>query len=303
MIVRGSILSVALLVCASVLSSCVIPGDEGGADGVISKVNAALNAGDCTAAITEIEPLYNSAGTSDQVRRLRASAHGCRAGLGFYEKIETLANADLSSFGPWREITLMFPSSSTDGKAESSFYASDALQSWIKKGVVVFNPYRLSFDPYNPGSMRAQDLVLDANIYLVLTSLATIGTLHNRYGRPDILGAPTASLPWSTLSAVDQEGCGYVSAVLTLSDALTEVGSSITQLGNLNTQIQSLTSAYDAACSAGCTACGLSCSTCPKSLRHRTACDRTLPGTVDIEACAAAGLVANFMNSNLVGWR
>ncbi|MBU6374941.1 MAG: hypothetical protein KGQ59_02995, partial [Bdellovibrionales bacterium] len=140
MVYCRSWLSVALGTLVLLLSACVIPGDEGGAAGTISKVNAALNSGDCTSAITEIEPLYNSSGSTDQVRRLRASAHGCRTGIGFYEKIEALASADLATFGPWREITLLFPSTAADGKAESSFYATDALQSWLKKGVVVFNP-------------------------------------------------------------------------------------------------------------------------------------------------------------------
>ncbi|MBU6375323.1 MAG: hypothetical protein KGQ59_04965, partial [Bdellovibrionales bacterium] len=117
---------------------------------------------------------------------------------------------------------------------------------------------------------------------------------------PDALGAPGGDLPWGTLAGVDQEGCGYASALLNLSDSLNEVGASITQLNNLNAQVQGLSGAFDSACQTGCTACGLTCTSCPKTLRHRSSCDRDLPTANDLEACAAAGLVA-FMNT--VGWQ
>ncbi len=290
------------------LSACQVPGDSpgnvaSGKAGAITLINRSLNSGDCSSAITRVEALYNSPESDHQVRRLRAASHGCRAGLGFFEKLEALANADLMTNGPWRELTLMFPSSLGDNRAESTFFASDALQAWLEPDVVVFNPYRLSFDPYNPGSLRTADLQLDANIYLVLVSMATIGTLHNRYGAPNGVGAPTTTLPWSTLSRMDEEGCGYVSAILNLKDSLLEVGASISQLSNSLTSIVTASMGFDAACQAGCAACGLSCSACPATLRHRSVCTRDLPTTLDVEACAAAGLVANVMNDVTVGWR
>ena len=262
-----------------------------------------LNAGDCASAITEVEKLYQSSSSDDQVRRLRASAHGCRVGLGFLQKIEDLASSDLATNGPWRAITQLFPSSDGDNRVESSFFATDALQAWLKPGVVVFDPYRLSWDPFNPGSMRVTDLTLDSNIYLVLASMATIGTLHNRHGAPDGVGAPTQALPWVSISRMDKEGCGYVSAILTMNDALAEVGTTISQLSNLTTAMGVAATGFDAACQMGCTACGLVCSSCPTTLRHRSSCDRALPTTVDLEGCAAAGLVSNFMNNAVVGWR
>lgn len=289
------------------LSACVIPGDEPGdlasKAATISRVNAALNAGDCSSAIQEVEGLYNSAASDDEVRRLRASAHGCRFGLGFLEKIEDLASADLATHGPWRAITLLFPSAAGDNRAESSFFATDALQAWLKPDVVVMNPLRIDLDPYNPGSMRVADHTVDANIYLVLTSMATIGTLHNRYGAPNALGAPTRALPWSGLQRVDQEGCGYVSAILMMNEALTEVGAEVSQLSGLVSAMAVASAGFNNACRAGCTACGISCTVCPPTLRHRSACDRALTTTKDLEACAAAGLVNSFMNNAVVGWR
>lgn len=300
---RGSLL--VAIATAAALSACQLPGDEATSErqSIIAKVNAALNSGDCSTAIIEVEKLYRSAASNDEIRRLRASAHGCRTGLGFFEKLEELVNADLSTNGPWRAITLMFPSTAGDQKMESAFFATDALQAWIRPEVVVFDPYRLTFDPFNPGSLRAADLELDANIYLLLTSMATIGTLHHRHGDPDANGAPQDSLPWDSLSAVDTEGCGYVSALLNMSDSLGEIASSISQLSGVSSAVSSATAGFDAACQAGCAACGLSCSGCPDVLRHRSACDRATPATAQIEACAAAGLVGNVMNNALVGWR
>lgn len=288
------------------LSACEIPGDSpggSGKSGTITRINRALNSGDCSTAIMGVESLYQSPESDDEVRRLRAAAHGCRTGLGFFEKLDALANSDLITNGPWRAITLLFPSTTGDNRVESSFFASDALQAWLKPDVVVFNPYRLNFDPYNPGSLRAADLELDSNIYLVLISMATIGTLHQRYGAPDALGAPTKTLPWSTLARVDEEGCGYASALLNLVDSLTQVGSSVSQMSNIVTSMVTASAGFDAACQAGCTACGLSCTGCPSTLRHRSMCSRTLPSTADVEACAAAGLVGNIMNDITVGWR
>jgi hypothetical protein len=296
------------LLLLSALPACQIPGDAStgtgsGKSGMITAINRALNSGDCSTAITRVETLYNSADSDDQIRRLRAASHGCRTGLGFFEKLDALANADLMNNGPWRAITLAFPSILGDNKVESSFFASDALQSWLKPDVVVFNPYRLTFDPYNPGSLRAADLELDSNIYLVMISMATIGTLHNRYGAPNAVGAPTKTLPWSTLARMDEEGCGYVSAILNMKDALVEVGDAVSQMSNVLSSVLVASLGFDAACQAGCTACGLSCSGCPATLRHRSVCSRTLPSTVDVEACAAAGLVGNVMNNVTVGWR
>ena len=67
-----------------ILSSCAAPREDPltavGKQSIIYKVNAALTAGDCTSAIISIEPLYNSPSSDDEVRRLRASAHACKAG-------------------------------------------------------------------------------------------------------------------------------------------------------------------------------------------------------------------------------
>ncbi|MEN9722413.1 MAG: hypothetical protein RJB38_399 [Pseudomonadota bacterium] len=297
-------ISVAVAVASFWFSGCLVPGDgSADASGAISKINSALNAGDCSTAIIESEKVYHSSATSNEIRRLRAAAHGCRTGIGFFERLNELAQADLTTAGPWRAITLMFPSVATDNKAESAFFASDALLAWLKNDVVVFDPFRLLSDPYNPGSLKMADLTTDANIYLVLISMATIGTLHQRYGNPDALGAPQQTLPWSTLSAIDDVGCGYASALLTLSDSLAQVGASVSQLSGITTAMTVASAGFDVGCQAGCTACGVSCSSCPSVLRHRSVCSRATPTTVDVEACAAAGLIGNVMNSALVGWR
>lgn len=275
-----------------------------GKQSIIYKVNAALTAGDCTSAIIGIEPLYNSSSSDDEVRRLRASAHACKAGINFFPLIGNLATGSFSGNGLWRTITQLFPASASDGKTQASFYATDALMSWLKPGTVVSSTLRISDDPYNLGSKSYLDRTDDSNLYLALVSMATIGTLHNAYGAPNGSYAPTQALPWTTLAAMDEEGCGYASSLLNLVDSLAAVGASYTQLSGVSSAVSAVASGFDAACDQGCqNLCpSLSCNgKCPATLRHRTACNRATAATEDLDACAAAGLVS-LMNSPL-GWQ
>lgn len=291
---------------------CAVPREDPstavGKQSIIYKVNAALTAGDCTAAIIGIEPLYNSASSDDQVRRLRASAHACKAGISFFQLIGDLATGSFTGGGLWRTITQLFPASAMDGKTQSSFYATDALMAWLKPGTVISSNAKISTDPFNIGSRSYLDRTGDSNLYLSLVSMATIGTLHNAYGAPDGSYAPTTALPWTTLAAVDEEGCGYAAALLNLMDSLAAIGASYTQLSGVTSAVTAAASGYDAMCDQGCqnlcptlNAAGGCTGKCPATLRDRSACNRTTPATEDWDACAAAGLVT-LMNSPL-GWQ
>ncbi len=308
-----------LRACSTLLSGfilayagCAAPREDPltavGKQSIIYKVNAALTAGDCTSAIIGIEPLYNSASSDDEVRRLRASAHACKAGINFFPLIGNLATGSFSGAGLWRTITQLFPSSALDGKTQASFYAADALMAWINPGTVISSSVKISRDPYNVGSCSYLDRPSEANLYLVLVSMATIGTLHNIHGAPDGSFAPTNPLPWSVLAALDEDGCGYASAVLSLIDSLTSVGASYTQLSGVSSAISTFSSGIGLACQVACqnlcptlNAMGGCPATCPAGLRDRHACDRSTPATEDLEACAAVGIV-NLMNDPVVGW-
>lgn len=278
---------------------------------ILYKVNSALTNGDCDAAILGIESLYNSGGTDNQVRRLRASAHACKAGINFFPLITNLAAGSFSGSGLWRTITLLFPSTGTDGKTQASFYSTDALQAWLKTGTILSSLYKISGDPYNPGSVLVGDRTDDSNLYLSLVSMATIGTLHNTYGNPDpVTGAPggASPLPWTSLAKMDEEGCGYASALLNLSDSLNSIGTTYTQLSGVSTAVGLVAAGFDAACDAACQvycptlqAAGGCTGKCPKTLRHRGACDRATPGTENVNACSAIGLVG-LLNDPTAGW-
>ncbi len=299
-----------LLVSASLwlgLGACSVPTDDPattvGKQSIIFQVNAALTAGECDDAITLIEPLYNSENTDNEVRRLRASAHSCKAGINFFPLIADLAVGSFGGNGLWRTITQLFPSSAGDGKAEASYFATDALLSWLNPGVVVWPPYDINSSTENPGSITVSDRTNASNLYLSLVSMSTIGTLHNRYGDPNGSYAPQQALPWTTLAAMDETGCAYAAALLNLSDALDSVGSAYTALSSISTAVSLVSAGFDAACDLGCTnLCpSLTCNGCPDTLRHYTACERATPTTQDADACAAAGLVT-LMNSP-AGWQ
>jgi len=284
-----------------VLSGCAAPRedplDPAGKAGLIFKANAALTVGDCDTAIIAVEKIYNSSASDNQVRRLRAAAHGCRAGITYFTTLTDLATAmggvtlpadpsdpaQLQTFvtSLMGVFTGLFPDGT--GKMESSFLATDALQAWIEPGVSVLTPYRVVTDPYNFGSLRATDHPFDANLYLVLVSLASIGTTYDRY-------ESGGHLPWTTMATMADDGCGYVSAWLNLKDAVDATSTTVTQLSDLKSALDLMP--FDAACQAGCTAEGLTCTTCPSTLRSRDACTPATVGASDIEAAAAGGVIS-----------
>jgi hypothetical protein len=134
--------------------------------------------------------------------------------------------------------------------------------------------------------------------------MATIGTLHNRYGAPNGSYAPTQVLPWTTLSAMDEVGCAYASAVINLTESLNAVGASYPVLSPISTAVALIGAGLDAACDAACTALcpTVTCNGCPDTLRHYSACDRATPTTQQVDACAAVGVV-QLMTAGPLRWQ
>ncbi len=273
---------------------------EYGRQAIYYSVNQVLNKGDCTSAIEMIEPVYNSEYSEDQTRELRAAAHACRAGVDFFGLIGDLASADMSDL--FQLFAVLFPSgastnpalTATDAKAESAWYAADALMAWLKPGMVIPESYRVSSDENNLGSMLSSMRDDEANFHMVFVSMATLGVLNNQFGEPDVDSLQGADLPWSlqagfaaTDAVMNEIGCSYASAILNLGDSLTAVAASANgKLDSVKTAFETLALGFDAACEAACTVCGISCTTCPATLRHRGVC--TTPEAI----CSAAALVS-----------
>jgi hypothetical protein len=295
-----------LLLLSSVLASCAAiredPSSSAGKQAILFKVNSALTRGDCATAIAGIEPLYNSPYSDDEVRRLRASAHACHAGINFFSFIGELASGTFAANTLWSTITKPFAQTAgTAARVQSSFYSTDALLAMLTPGAVIASVNRIEEDPYNLGSSAIGDHPDEAQLYLVLTSMATIGTVHTKLGANASTGAPSSptSFTWTSLASVDQEACGYASSVLMLFDSLGAVGSSYSQLSSVASTAATVSATMGAVCQLACqtycptlSAAGLCTSSCPSTLRHRTSCDRLTPTTEDLEACGALGVIS-----------
>jgi hypothetical protein len=157
-------------------------------------------------------------------------------------------------------------------------------------------------------------------MFLVMTSMAQIGALQNRYSAPDpsnysktqVLGY-TAAAPdgWAKAVNVNAEGCTYASSILNMLDSIHEVGNQLE--GKRGEAFKLIGTAFGAvmnlACELGCqgaggyaTGCALpagSCNPCPLELRNRNSCTAVV---TEKASCAAAG-IAHFINTDaILGW-
>lgn len=280
----------------------------------MEEVNLSLTAGECNKAIELIEDLYNSSYTDNEVRMLRASAHGCVAGISFFPLVGYLSTRNIVGSEFWMAMTEYFPSvSQTDLKAESGWYATDALQAVLDTGIV--EPVDLQINPgtNNVGTQVASHRIKDSNGYLMFVSMSTIGAIQNRYGNPTNEYKKLTPLPWSTKAAMAETGCSYASAIVNLLDGIDET-QTIMQ-GSLKNTMEQISSTFgeliDTACGYGCagltydgavgadaecTYSASECNPCPLKLRTRTSCADDAKS-----ACAAAGIV-RFINLHPFGW-
>jgi hypothetical protein len=318
----SAILVSALLVgCGEPKVDCNTP--EGRA-AIIDSVNTALSSSDCTTAIENIEAAYSSGCSNNEIRLARASAYGCAANINFFKLLGDLSTEGISSGGLWKTFAKLFHSSTQDSRAEAGWYASDALMAVLESGIVLAPTNKLSFDGNNIASTRTTDRTDVANLYLMLTSMATLGASQNRYSAPDlstysptqVLGYTTAKpTGWASAANMTLEGCAYASSVLNLFDTMTEISGILPT--SLSSSVSSVSGTYSAAldlvCEAGCagtgvyaaTGCALpagTCTPCPTSLRHRSAC--ALGGSVtDPANCAAAGIAIMINTDATLGWQ
>lgn len=296
------------------LSSCSAPSydacDAAGKAAAIDAVNGHLSNGDCDSAVEVIEPLYENDCVDNDIRLARAASHACSAGVDFLSLVDrvTELDVDTSQGVIWETLAQLFPSSDSDDRVESSWLSTDALLAMVKGGTVVSSSNTMGTSP-NEGSLKRTDREDDANAYLLFVSMATIGTMSNRYGNPNANYKKTTDLPWTTADSMTEEGCAYAGAVVNLFDSVESLLSNVS--GTIKTTLEEINSIPpDIQCEYGCrgrnttdtaaaegvtvsASCNATCdSACPKALRDRTSCMASSQAK-----CAAAGLI-RYLNGN-----
>jgi hypothetical protein len=293
-----------------------------GKQAILDSVTLKLTSGDCSGAVAQLTPLYNSVNTDNDVRSLMASVDGCAAGMNFFKFLGDIAlkGSALASGGIFGFAAVEFPSVFTDDRAEAAQAAEDALESIYDPGTVVLLSEEFNTKTFNPGVYNVNSRLNTANAYLFFISLAAIGSIETRYNTPTSTGSPSTSppVPWTSATAVTADGCAYGSAIVNFADSLGVLAGALPgDLGTTIAGIQSVfqTAIYDA-CNAGCTGslivggvpvpsnsgCSLSaCANCPMTLRDRTSCTAT---NTDPNSCAVAGIVNVLVNSGTaLGWQ
>jgi len=287
---------------------------EEGRAAIMDAVNNALTRGDCATAIRLIEPLYESQYTSNNVRLLRASAHGCNAGIDYLSVLTSLASETLTNGGVWTVAAKYFPYIDLSG-LDSGWQASDALMASIEGSKYVPNDYRFNTSTYNYGSLDYTTRTSSSNNYLFFVSLSIMGRSQTRWGAPDSNHEKTQDLPWITSAAMTKEGVAYAGAVVNFIDSFDAViGSATSSIkDSLSTIKTAHKAAVGAACLNGCTNTALTGCTltateclesggnfCPMELRYRE--NFSISGVASTEnpaVCAAAGVV-NMINTDAI---
>ncbi len=273
---------------------------------VVEQVNIVLSSGDCASALAQIDPIYQSINSGNDVRLAEAGTYGCFATINLLNILTDLQNfsGNLAGSGFWEFLVQEFPSTASDRIPQSAMDGTDALLAAIKPGTVLLPQYIDKTDTNNVKSFLPSDRVDDANSYLTFVSMALMGSLQSRYGLPTSNHHKSQTLPWTSSTAVTTDGCAFASAVLNFNDGLKFIiDASPPAIAKFYTTIKNaLTAGLDPACAAGCSNpldCNDSslCSGCPISLRNRNACTSL---NTDANSCAASGLV-NFVNSAWTG--
>ena len=335
----------ALSAAGLLLSACTVPryavGTAEGKDAIMDAVNLALTQGACTSAVTQIEPLYASPQTDNQVRALRASAHGCFLGINFFGLLNDIATRPLTGTSFWTTTAALFYSNDLtllDKRIAAGAAATDALMAMVLPGAFVPASQQVDHDGdgLNVGTIIPADRTLDSSMYLIMTSMATISALQNRYSQTDPttfkqvqpLGyTPARTAGWAVpTNFVTEEGCEFAAAILNFVDSNDQIvaanpgGNFAGALGAMNSGLKLL---LTDACNAGChamaagtgsvtgidfsaTTCALGADTCnddtsrpcPLTLRDRSRCTAL---ATDRNTCAAAG-IAIMVNDDTVGW-
>jgi hypothetical protein len=240
---------VPLLATSCGLSATPSDSSDQGKQAILDDVNIYLDTGNCSSALIEVLPLYNSANSDNNVRYSIASVYGCFAGVNFFQFVLNLATAGVTSSPSvlWEFLAKQYPSTDpvinpADKKVESAGFGMDALMAMVSPGQVLIPADLFNVGTNNPGSLLDTDRTGDANLYLLFLAMASVGASENRAGA-NANGTPTNTgtpLPWvtSSTSGMSTEGCEYASAMVNLADALStapttgQLGTTLTSLDN-----------------------------------------------------------------------
>ncbi|MBL7714003.1 MAG: hypothetical protein JNL01_00960 [Bdellovibrionales bacterium] len=327
------------------LAGCAIPGNDIGTElgrqNILESTHKALTNGECALAINLIEPLYNSVHSNDAVRMAYAAAHGCNAGINFFQLLDVFVATPPVGTAFWTTMAENFYHTDLnflDQRVESTRRATYALFSVIGYGIVVPLANQVNWSSFNPGSLLAVDRSPDSNLYNVLISAARIGALQNRYSAPDTttwnktqvvgytVGNPNG---WQDATLTADHGCQFASAFLNFIDSVDQIA--VNPGGSSGAAIATVTAAIKPvigeACNYGCqgNAAGVIGSAPPEVIDFSgTGCafaDNICAGTASVpcpqalrdatactglvtdrNSCAAAG-IARFVNMHTtLGW-
>ena len=322
-----------ILASGFVAVGCGIPHLDGstqeGKAAVLDAVHSALTNGNCSKAISLIEPVYNSVYSDNEVRLARASAFACAAGVdNFFQLAANMAtNPYQSTPGQgsflFRTAAKLFnlPGLSFtdyDDRLATAQQAMEALTTVIREGVFVRGSNAYLTTTPNTGSYLATDRTDDSNLYMMMVSLSAMGAVGNRYGNPyttnfkkgNLLGIHVDPVNgWRKATQMQGAACTYVAGFLNFVDS---VGVVLPKLsGNLATSLNvfsGLTPTLDALCNAGCkgiaptsTGCNIAagCATCPIELRDYASCTGLATNPA---SCAGAALIDFINNDTTTGW-
>jgi hypothetical protein len=213
-----------------------------------------LTNNNCGDAITLSTQIFNSSYSNNFDRMLYASAQACNVGIQLFPLIQDLTTESFTTQDSViRAFVRLFPSTLTDSRLTSAWYAQDALQSILNPGSVIGVSDQIAFSTYNPGSDLATDHTLDANSYMIFIGMSVIGTSLNRYGyasgqTPASLSyGKGQSLTWTSKALVQADttgtACGIASGFLNLFDGIDQIvtylgGSTLTDFQTVNTILE-----------------------------------------------------------------
>jgi hypothetical protein len=246
---------------------------------------------------------------------VRASAHGCAAGINYANMLTEFQTGNLVGNAFWLFSTRIFPSTLTqDNKLEAAWLSYDALLAGIEPGVGVPVSEETTWDKFNPGALRAIARTDDANEYMIMVTTSIMGATQNRYGAPAPSYKKMQALPWSTQAGMDDVGCAYAASVVSFFDSVNQASTLFPSGSASALQAASaiFSAGIDDACDKGCRGLDtlgnpvaadgmctfLDCSPCPNWIRARQTC----VGDLRVR-CAAAGVVRFANDGNLLGWQ
>lgn len=307
-----------------------------GKQAILDATHQALSVRNCRRAIELIEPVYESEYVDNDVRVAYASAHACNANINFFTQVMNIVSSPPVGPQLWTYLTENYLSTDSillEKRIESGRRSFDGLASVLKVGEVVTPIDLINGTTRNPGSLLPADRLTDANVFMVLSNMAMMGSLQNRYGAPNTttfvqtqpMGATTLEpLGWERAVNTSGDACAFAASLLSMVDTIDEVAIATAGPGSeaLSNIADDFKAVLGQACDSGCTAnavglnavdysrtgcvgipagtcTGSTSRPCPVELRDRESCTGVISQAA---SCAAAGIAIFVDRDPLLGW-